>query len=405
MRMKRFFRMILLLTAAVLLTALSASAEDALSFLPLKNGSKGQEVLELKKRLKELGYYQSGEFTKRYTEDTDEKIREFQRTNSLPVTGETDEVTWTLLFSDQALKAVKPTLPPLATPAPTPVPDWPERDPDGYLADGEEYFFEDDEAGLWIYLGKDLQIVITHREDSSIPLEWFETEIWTRNGEAFRTAATDPEHPGRKFQYPDVISRNEKFVLGFSDDFYGNRMAEKETVGIIIRNGQIFSQKTNRKTGHHLPNLDMMAQFPDGRLEVYPCNAHTAEELLEMGAVNVFSFGPILLKDGEINDLVYTYYKSIEPRHALGMIAPGHYFLLSVQGRRPDSRGTTLQRMAEIMNAHGVQQALNLDGGNTMALVFRGRMLNKMAVYKNKSFVRTMTSLIGIGYTENQAEE
>jgi hypothetical protein len=32
-------------------------------------------------------------------------------------------------------------------------------------------------------------------------------------------------------------------------------------------------------------------------------------------------------------------------------------------------------------------------------------MLNKMAVYKNKSFVRTMTSLIGIGYTENQAEE
>ena len=53
-----------------------------------------------------------------------------------------------------------------------------------------------------------------------------------------------------------------------------------------------------------------------------------------------------------------------------------------------------------MMQAHGVTQALNLDGGNTMALVFRGRMLNKLATYKRKKFVRTVTSLIGIGHTE-----
>ena len=51
-----------------------------------------------------------------------------------------------------------------------------------------------------------------------------------------------------------------------------------------------------------------------------------------------------------------------------------------------------------------MQQALNLDGGNTMALIFRGRMLNKLATFKKRNFVRTVTSLIGIGYTENQAE-
>ena len=34
-------------------------------------------------------------------------------------------------------------------------------------------------------------------------------------------------------------------------------------------------------------------------------------------------------------------------------------------------------------------------------LVFRGRMLNKLAVYKNKAFIRSVTSLIGIGH-ENQ---
>jgi exopolysaccharide biosynthesis protein len=172
-------------------------------------------------------------------------------------------------------------------------------------------------------------------------------------------------------------------------------------VGIIIREGQLISSKTNKKTGHHLPNLDMMAQYPDGTLQVYQCNEITAEELLARGARNVFSFGPILIRDGEINDLVYTYYKSIEPRHALGMIEPGHYLLISVQGRKEkDSRGTMLQRVAELMKDKGVTQALNLDGGNTMALMFRGRMLNKEALYQNRKFVRSVTSLIGIGSTE-----
>ena len=57
-----------------------------------------------------------------------------------------------------------------------------------------------------------------------------------------------------------------------------------------------------------------------------------------------------------------------------------------------------------MMKARGVQQALNLDGGNTMALVFRGRMLNKLAVYRKKGFVRTVTSVIGIGHTDNFTE-
>jgi hypothetical protein len=52
------------------------------------------------------------------------------------------------------------------------------------------------------------------------------------------------------------------------------------------------------------------------------------------------------------------------------------------------------------MKDKGVTQALNLDGGNTMALMFRGRMLNKEALYQNRKFVRSVTSLIGIGSTE-----
>ena len=95
------------------------------------------------------------------------------------------------------------------------------------------------------------------------------------------------------------------------DDFFAARMEKRETVGIIIRNGQIISDRTNRASGHHLPNLDMMAFYPDGTMAVYECNEYTAEELREKGAADVFSFGPVLLQDGEISEKVYKYYRSV----------------------------------------------------------------------------------------------
>ena len=399
-------RRYLCLTVSAIMTALcilvcfpGAGEEETLVI-----GSKGERVLQAKQRLQKLGYLDQGSITRKYNEKTFEAVKEFQRLNGLPVTGEVDAQTWNRLLSGEAVLKPKPTLKPLPTPAPLREVNWPARDGDGFADGDEEFFYENDEEGQWVYLNRNLQVFIRRGTDPSIPLEWFETEILTRNGEMFRTAITDPEHPGKKFRYPYDISRDEKFVLGLSDDFYATRMAQKETVGIIIREGQIISDKTNSRTGHHLPNLDMMAQYPDGSLEVYECTEYTAQELLEKGAVNVFSFGPILLRDGEINPLLYTYYRSIEPRHALGMIGPNHYLILSVQGRNRDSKGTMLQRVAEMMRERGVTQALNLDGGNTMALIFRGRMLNKLATFKKKNFVRTVTSLIGIGYTEKQAE-
>ncbi len=394
--------LLLLLTAVLLLQTCCTFSEGSRA---LSVGDKGQEVLKVKERLRELKYITDAKLTKAYTEKTAESVRLFQRANGLPETGTVDEATYAVLFSDTAVRKPYETLVPLATPGPLPVPDWPETDDEGFLAGDGEYYYENDAEGLWAYLSGKLRIVITARKDSSVPLEWFETDIRTRGGESFYSVLTDPGRPGKKYQYPWVIAREAGCVLAFSDDFFATRMKRKETVGIVIRDRQLISADTNRVSGHHLPNLDMMAQYPDGRLEVYACNEYTAEELLTMGAVNVFSFGPVLIRDGEINDLVCQYYKSIEPRHALGMIEPNHYFLLSVQGRTKESRGTTLRRVAEIMREHSVTQALNLDGGNTMALVFRGRMLNKLATYKNKKFVRTVTSVIGIGHTEQQADE
>lgn len=362
-------------------------------------GSKGNAVLEINKRLKELRYLKKGN-SKQYTEATQEAIRHFQQLNGLPETGTADPETLSLLLSDQAAPAPWPTLVPLSTPAPPPVPELPAVSEEGYLEGDGEYFYENEQEGQWIYLSSKLQIYIHKYRDASIPLEWFETEIIARDGEAFETVMTDPDRPATKYRYPYDIARNARFVLGFSDDFYADRVHQKQKTGIIIREGKLLFDKTHTKVNHYLPNLDLMAQYPDGRLEVYTCCEITAEQLLEKGAVNVFSFGPIIIRDGVINEQLYTYYRSTEPRQVLGMVEPGHYYLFSVLGRMQSSRGTMLQRIAEMMKEKGVTQALNLDGGNTLALVFHGKILHGKATYKKKTFYRTLTSLIGIGHTD-----
>ena len=393
-----FLRVLCMITAVLIIMPLSSYAEETQTYAL---GSKGAEVQEINRRLYELRYLKKGSVRKLYTEKTADAVRAFQRENGLPETGEVDAEVYRLLFSDAAAAAPWPTMPPLSTGEPPEEPELPETDADGYLKEEGEFFYENEMDGRWYYLSGNLQIYIRKYRDRSIPLEWFETEILARNGERFHTVMTNPDRPGSGFRYPFDIARDAGFVLGFSDDFYADRVSEKQTVGNIIREGDILFSETHKKRGHSLPNLDMMAQYPDGRLEVYECNEYTAQDLLDRGALNVFSFGPILIRDGEINEQVYTYYRSTEPRQALGMIEPNHYLLVSVLGRTSDSKGTMLQRVAEIMKGKGVTQALNLDGGNTLALVFRGKILHRKATFKKRTYYRTVTSLIGIGYTDD----
>lgn len=402
--MKVRFRAWLCALLALLLlmgAMLPALADDA--FIPLKKGKKGDVVVPMKERLFELGYLVNVKPRKEFDTPTERALKKFQRLNGLEETGILDAETNARLHASEAICA----FPQLETPIPLPQIAWPERDADGYLAADGEFVHEDDEGGFWAYLTRDLQITIMRCADESIPLEWFETDIRMRNAERFRTVENNPDRPGTKFRYPFDIATDNGFVLGFTDDFYGDRIAGKKKIGIVIREGEVLSSSTYKKRMHTLPNLDMMAQYPDGRLICYRVGEISADELVAQGAQNVYCFGPVLIKDGEWDPMVMEgWFETKSPRQALAMYEPGHYLLLSVQGRMDTSEGAGLIRMARMLKARGVQEAFNLDGGNTMALIFRGRMLNKLATYEKRTFVRTVSSLIGVGQMEYpQADE
>ena len=105
----------------------------------------------------------------------------------------------------------------------------------------------------------------------------------------------------------------------------------------------------------------------------------TAQELLEQGAVQVFSFGPGLLEDGEL--LVGTgdevdRAKASNPRTAIGFVGEGHYVLVVSDGRTEESEGLSLYELALFLKELGVSTAYNLDGGGSSTMVFLGRVVN-----------------------------
>ncbi|MCL2030802.1 MAG: phosphodiester glycosidase family protein [Oscillospiraceae bacterium] len=170
---------------------------------------------------------------------------------------------------------------------------------------------------------------------------------------------------GRNIQErPSSMARRLGALLAVNGDYYGFR-----DDGIIIRNGTLYRDE---------PSREGMAFLADGRMMIYQEQDIPAAELLAMGALHTFSFGPALLRDGEAPDAYSHGISGLNPRTAVGMIAPGHFVFLVADGRlKGYSQGLTLRQMSELFAELGCTDAYNLDGGGTSTLVWREELANR----------------------------
>lgn len=74
----------------------------AAQYETLRVGSSGSNVLRLKNRLYELGYFTSNNFNDQYTSTTSERVMQFQAENGLSQTGTADGNTQAVLYSANA---------------------------------------------------------------------------------------------------------------------------------------------------------------------------------------------------------------------------------------------------------------------------------------------------------------
>ena len=274
----------------------------------------------------------------------------------------------------------------------------------GFLDSGE-FVFEDAEAGVWRYASDTLKVEIYRREQKKPPRVWYEAEVFCAEGSAGpRMIANDPENwkKAANMDYPHKIARKNGVVLALSNDFAQLRLQQKKSrPGIIIRDGVILSDRTKKQGVKDFPNLDCLAIWPDGDMKVFFSDEKKAEEYLEEGAVDVLAFGPILIRDGELNEKgLGQYGTSHAPRTAVGMAEKGHYWFMMLEGRIKRSKGDGIRFLAEKLHDKGCTLGFNLDGGDTSCIVFMGHQLCKTQDGKKNKASRRTSDILGVGKSD-----
>lgn len=283
---------------------------------------------------------------------------------------------------------------------------WPALNEAGFLDSGE-FVYEDPEAGVWRYCSETLKVeVIRRTETDPIKLRWYDAEVWSRK-ETFGTVTNKPDKHFSEADWPQVVCSKNGAVLAINADYACHRWGhthnkkERYRVGIMLRNGEIKSEWTKPAGNTGVPNLDTLAIYPDGNMEVYTSDELTAQEYVDKGAWDVMAFGPWLIRDGEFNPLLpkyeSKYNKYRAPRTAIGMIEPGHYIAIMAEGRLKESKGITMTRLAEKMKERGCVCALNMDGGETSCIMFMGKQICKVDASNKYGYARKESEFLAIG--------
>lgn len=210
----------------------------------------------------------------------------------------------------------------------------------------------------------------------SIPIETIEryntqvyvADIHLADASFLKTALAGNTFGRNVGQTTSEIAKANDSILAVNGDYYGFRDR-----GFVMREGYLY-RDTVQGDGY-----EDLVIYEDGRLEVIEEAVSDASALAEAGAVQIFSFGPGLIRSGEVT---VTEGSEVEqsmqsnPRTAIGQIGDLHYLLVVSDGRTEESEGLTLLELAQVMEEYGCQTAYNLDGGGSSTMWFMGEVIN-----------------------------
>ncbi|MEG1547302.1 MAG: phosphodiester glycosidase family protein [Clostridia bacterium] len=212
------------------------------------------------------------------------------------------------------------------------------------------------------YQSDSVRIAVNQVQRDSIT--YYVADVWIRNISSFKTAFAKDEYGRGIHEQPVSMAHNNNALIAVNGDYYGAR-----DLGVVIRNGDVYRNSIS---------TDVCVVYADGVMETIAKDDFSIDAAIARGAYQAWSFGPKLLLNGQP---IATFNSSVEganPRTAIGYYQPGHYCLVTVDGRQPGySAGMTMQKLSMLFYELGCADAYNLDGGQSSMMVFQDELVNK----------------------------
>ncbi len=247
---------------------------------------------------------------------------------------------------------------PTPTPSPTPTPE-PTREPIPGDVTTKFPTYDTGENADYSYQSEELRIAIDKIEDEDLHQVYYVADIWIRNISAFRTGFGNGSYNHGIEDAKDFAAR-EHAVLGVNGS-YNN--------GVLFHNGELIRKTVDA-------NYDAMVLYEDGTIHTFNVRkgGFNLNKEMQKGIRHIWQFGPVLVQNGQI--VLKSNHIIRHPRIILGYYEPGHYVVVTVDGRTKKAIGMTEEEEAELMFSLGCQEAMNMDGGTSAVMVFMGKIIS-----------------------------
>ena len=243
------------------------------------------------------------------------------------------------------------------------------------------------EGGTVIGQYSDSKTSITLKQYREYDSNIYVADVTVSDASDLKTALANNTYGRNITDTTSDMAANNNAVLAINGDYYGARQN-----GYVIRNGKLYRDTSG--------NRDALVIQKNGEFKFVSESETSASELLQEGALQVFSFGPVLLNNGEIsvgeNDEVGMAMAS-NPRTAIGYLGNNHYVFVVSDGRTSESAGLSLYELASFMKELGVKDAYNLDGGGSSTMVFKGEIINNPTTSGRSGEERAVSDIVYIG--------
>ncbi|MGX8851939.1 phosphodiester glycosidase family protein [Amedibacillus sp. YH-ame10] len=182
--------------------------------------------------------------------------------------------------------------------------------------------------------------------------------------------ASNPNTGGSGKTVLEVMKENEALIGVNGGAFLDiNGSGDGSTpLGTVIKDHKVI-------TGYSSQHPVLIGLDDSNQLFVGEC---TSEEALNMGIRDAVSFGPVLVKNGEVVPQAGSG-GGFNPRSAIGQRKDGAILLLVIDGRQPHSLGATYNDLAVLMKKYEAINAGNLDGGSSSVLYQKEERINSLS--------------------------
>ena len=142
-------------------------------------------------------------------------------------------------------------------------------------------------------------------------------------------------------------------------------------VGLVVSEGKL--KHTGRDS-----NYNITVGFNQDNIMVLAKNM-SDDDAKAKGIRDAITFGPALIVNGEPAS-VKGESSGLNPRTAIGQRKDGAVLMLVIDGRQASSLGATYSDLITIMLEYGAVNAINMDGGSSSLMYYKGEYLNSGVV-------------------------